>query len=300
MLQRLGVRGCFMCGVRRKMQCLATASAPQLAHLDLRDNDVTNHFHWLAQASWPQLTSLTVSSSFDLAVLPQAHPIWEKLQVLTVMRSQNSLDEIFAMVTSPGQALSILHVESRVSGIVQARPAFDSWPQNSQLDLKVPFMASTLESIGLGWWPITTLQTRDTGIDSIMAMEALVRLHLPVMESFSYHLMGSMQDDVAVDVCAMCQGVVRASWPALKRLDFGVVHLDDVDTSVLASARWPLLESIQLTGHFGALQQIEQLVHGNWPHLKCLTLPRSFDVSQANLQPLLNKWPVLNVNHAEY
>ena len=258
----------------------------------------------MTAAKRPQLTLLTIEpySGCDLAALAQAKSLLHTLRHLTLKGGHASIEEVFALVQSPGQALDSLCVECRVTAPVQAEPTVDSWPRDTRLHVAVPLAPLVLKSLAAGHWPIDALEVsvsvRDlAGIAA--GFQELAHLRLSNMKSFSCVVFG--WSNLQAILTTVCLGITQASWPALQSFKLKSPCVSDVHLGLLACGRWPMLESFHVSGGLIRLQGTVQLAKSRWPLLRSVMLPieavgAEFQChAQATYQALFAMWPALTV-----
>ena len=297
------------------MEALAVSHWPRLAHLDLRWTVLeAAHFHRLAKGDWPQLTSLQLGGySVPPLALPEAGHVWRSLRRLELLdcRFWIELEDVFVLTQMPGQSLDSLIVECSANNAVNATPAPNSWPCDTQLHVGSLLYrdSEVLQSLSQGIWPITswTLEFGGAAFDVRSTVQILVKCSLSQLQSLSLSLEAcdvfDRADQIqlsAHDAESICQTLAGAAWPALERftLDdcilgdkFGLVN----HISVLATGRWPFLKKLTLTGHCIHADAVQQLVHGNWPHLNLIDLRGNFVKLETEVSELQAKWPKAKV-----
>ena len=297
---------------------LGTAKLPSLAQLDLssqwlRERDVL----CLSRANWPHLTHLVfggthLSDTVELASMAGYRSFWQKLKFVTITSGIDA-DDVFLLLGLIGQSLKTLHVVCEAGDEVLAQPQVDSWPQNTYLHLNIILNAHVLRSLHAGFWPTKSIQVicdSDMG-DLKLALEELVKFDSSVLESFG--IAGSQEDSVE-DLTQICQAVVQANWPALKKISVKHTKLEASHVQLLVAADLPLLESMTVSslgnsvcfgvsyrGKLGTnyAQLSTILAQGNWPFLKELHLPSSHFAGYMHpeLQPVFARWSMLKVHH---
>lgn len=153
-----------------------------------------------------------------------------------------------------GQSLETLYVVCEVDYEVLAQPQVDSWPQNTHMRLGILFNVHVLRSLHAGFWPTKSVQVMcdsDTG-DLKVALEERVKFHSSVLESFDIadhqeFLHEECPEDSVDDLTSICQAVVQANWPALKKTSVFHTRLEASHVQLLVAADLPLLESMTLS-----------------------------------------------------
>ena len=309
-LQDLNVAD-FMWDVHSR-QSLAASNWSCLASLDLSGSfSIHKTFHHLANASFRHLTRLVLggqdASCVDLSVLPHTS-FWPNLKHLTVQSHDSpysfqvarqghySLDEVHTLVASPGQALHTLIVPCQADGIIEATPSKDVWPCDTQLDLKVPFEVTIMQTLAVGVWPIKSLQVLDCGDDYVASSGNLVQCSLTDMSAFVFR--SERGDMTAEGLHIILQSISESlgDWPALRKFRVSSTNLNDTHMSRLAASSWPLVESISFTVGLLGLEGVTQLKDGMWPSSRIMTVTQeSMSRTLSNLQQLFAWRPFVEI-----
>ena len=303
------MRHCLVDRAEASIQHLAAANWHCLTQLSLSFLYKGEHLHSLAAASWTQLTKLTIQPycSKDLTVLSRAKSVWHTLRHLTLKDGNGTVQEVLAVVQSPGQALEALHVDCGVAAAVQAAPTVDSWPGDTRLHVAASLCHVGLQSFAAGYWPVEGLHiaVRDVDQGVIAAgVEQLARLRLSSMKSFvcEVHTVSNLQAILQT----VCLGITQASWPALQRFLLRSPCVTDIHLMLLTAGKWPMLETFIVSGGQVSVQGTLRLINGSWPLLKSVSLPILYvgpmtrcrcspEGLRASCQALFARWPLLEL-----
>ena len=308
-LLTLDVKHCLVDDADASIQHLAAANWHCLTQLSLSYFYKGDPLHSLAAASWSQLTKLTIQPycSKDLTVLTQAKSVWHTLRHLTLNCGNGTIQEVLALVQSPGQALEALYVDCGVADAVQAAPTVDSWPGDTRLHVAASLCPLGLQSFAAGYWPIEALQiaVRDFDQGVVAAgVEQLAHLRLSSMKSFAceVHTVANLQAILQT----VCLGITQASWPALQRFLLRSPCVTDIHLMQLTAGKWPMLETFDVSAGQVSVPGTLRLINGSWPLLKSVSLPilyvdpltrfgRSPEGLRASCQALFARWPSLKL-----
>lgn len=183
------------------------------------------------------------------------------------------------------QHLALDHINLSPQGLAQLVSV--SWPEMRRLYLRRSKLGSAgMAQLAQGRWPqLQTLAIAHTGLDAA-AVAHLMTGSWPLLK----HLWLGQNADLDEKACGL---LATAHWPNLRVLDLTGVKLNAACVHNLVQAHWPQLDMLMLE-HTGVdADAIAELANAKWPLLTSLFLQDNAMGAQAMAQLVLAPFPRL-------